>query len=852
MKYAKVDPSEERDFRLLFVQSLLSGFGASFFFVVANTYFIKKTSVPSLPPAYILSGVFGYILITMYKRWQRNSGVVHSYTVGFAIYGLSAIALYIGRLVFNDTSAVSVYIAYIGFIVVLPYSSMQAIGFSTICLRVFNIAQSKRLLALVGTGEVLASIIAYLTIPFLTKWLGGSAPLLLISGIANMAAIIPLRKTYKNNKEKLDSIRFSTVQKKMDFAFFKNDQFYLLMAIVTVFSVMAVYFADYTYLLSVRYIAAESGMEIAAVVAIVFSVIKTGELVVSLLSGNIIRSYGMKVSLLMLPAFLVLCSLIGFTTGVIFINIPFFLVFFLLLIKWNERVVRKGVTVPAMKVVYQVTDAEHRAQLQTSIDGTISQYATIIAGAFLWILSLSFSSNNILFFLRIIAFVYLVAFAGWTWYTLKLYNVYREKIMEYLHRFRTGKPHADVPDFDTDIPANVDVSVATHSNVDGLVKEVMDLPLLLNADTLGEYISFYNPQAKIAFAGDATILRKIRNAYYNNENFFSRLLIIAYIELLDEETKLNFAKEYYGISELQLKIHIIAMLNKKEQHIKPEDIFFFTGLIEDVASEIMWAEATIHDILNDVNGKLIEALQHHILTLKTLLFELLKVLYDKQSIQVVQDILNRKDDSLENHLFAVELLDNVLETQMKKLLMPVIEDSSFNSKKERLQKTLLIYHLSCTERLKEILMANFMMVGPYIKEPALQEYYRLTGDKTMLSAFAASYVEMLNASATTILLNGDDRISAAKSSAVHDLHLDTVLQPDFIAYFMKWGLFTKEKRKAHVGVNDHMGKHTYQFNEDYIVKMTFGNTVLNVDKLALSLVLRTNKKVTDSSYATAI
>src|ERR1700733_10366302 len=168
MKYAKLNPSEEKDFKLLFIQSLLSGFGASFFFVVVNTYFIKKTSVPSLPPAYILSGIFGYVLITLYKRWQRKSGVVYSYTVGFMIYGLSALALYICRWMFNDTSSAAIYIAYIGFIVVLPFASMQALGFSTICLRVFNIAQSKRLLALIGTGEVIASVIAYLIIPLLT------------------------------------------------------------------------------------------------------------------------------------------------------------------------------------------------------------------------------------------------------------------------------------------------------------------------------------------------------------------------------------------------------------------------------------------------------------------------------------------------------------------------------------------------------------------------------------------------------------------------------------------------------------------------------------------------------------
>src|SRR5581483_5637218 len=100
---------------------------------------------------------------------------------------------------------------------------------------------------------------------------------------------------------------------------------------------------------------------------------------------------------------------------------------------------------------------------------------------------------------------------------------------------------------------------------------------------------FYNPQVKKT-VGDTSILRKVRTAYYNNENFFSRLLIIWYIELQNEETRMDFVKEYYGISELQLKVQIIAMLNRKNHKLKPEDTFFFTGLIEDVATEIMWSE----------------------------------------------------------------------------------------------------------------------------------------------------------------------------------------------------------------------------------------------------------------------
>ena len=280
----------------------------------------------------------------------------------------------------------------------------------------------------------------------------------------------------------------------MDIKFFREDRFYMLIAVVTIFSVMAVYFADYTYLLSVRYVASESGIEIAVVVAVIFSIIKTGELLVSLLSGSIIRSYGMKTSLLMLPVILVCSTFIGFSTSLLFINIPFFIVIFLLVNKWNERVVRKGVTVPSMKVVYQVTDPEHRAQLQTSIDGTISQYATILAGIFLWILSISFSSHNLLFFLRIVAFVYLIAFALWSWFTLKLYDVYKIKIVEYLHKFRGGAAQTEAEVIDQELGETEQHEAQPANNK--LVKEAIEKPLVLDLDAVAGYISFYNPTVK--------------------------------------------------------------------------------------------------------------------------------------------------------------------------------------------------------------------------------------------------------------------------------------------------------------------------------------------------------------------
>ena len=192
-----------------------------------------------------------------------------------------------------------------------------------------------------------------------------------------------------------------------------------------------------------------------------------------------------------------------------------------------------------------------------------------------------------------------------------------------------------------------------------------------------------------------------------------------YMEHQQGDAQVSFVKEYYGISELQLRVQMLAMLNRGKHHLHHDDVFFFTGLCQDVAAELMSAESAVNDIQGEVDKSLTDALKDHILTLKDLLFELLKVLYDKDSIQAVQDVISSKDKSLENSLFAIELLDNLLETEMKKLLLPVIEESSYNSKKESLQRTLLVYQLPCAARLKELLMNSFTTLSPYIKQLAL-------------------------------------------------------------------------------------------------------------------------------------
>jgi hypothetical protein len=163
-------------------------------------------------------------------------------------------------------------------------------------------SQSKRLLALVGTGEIMASIIGYLTAPLISKLTGSPNYLLLLAAACILPALIPIYWLALTNHEKLSHIMASkTALKKLNLSFFRNERFYLLIAIVSVFSVSAIYFVDYSYLITVRFMSVYSGIEIATILGFFFSIVKVGELVFSFLSGHFLSTKGVKFSILLLP-----------------------------------------------------------------------------------------------------------------------------------------------------------------------------------------------------------------------------------------------------------------------------------------------------------------------------------------------------------------------------------------------------------------------------------------------------------------------------------------------------------------------------------------------------------------------
>ena len=820
-------PEEQKSFRSLFLLSLITGIGLSYYFVAVNTFLIQKASVSNLPYAYIISGLGGVLLIKIYQSRQRKRGVINSYRESLIAFFLVSIGVFTAFTKLGGQDAYAVYLAYLGFLFNMPFTIIFALSFSGICARLYNLAQSKRLLALVGTGEILASIIGYLTAPLISQVTGSPNYLLLLSAVCILPALIPIYRLAADHAEKLShTVIAKTALKKLNLSFFANERFYLLIGVVSIFSVSAIYFVDYSYLITVRFLSTYSGIEIATILGFFFSIVKIGELIFSFLSGHILSTKGVKFSILLLPVLLTACFVFAIVGGLVFKTEPIFILSFIFLAKFGERVIRKAISTPAIKVLYQVTGPD-RLRIEATIEGVLNQVATVISGILLLVFSGLLAGFEPLNFLGIVSAICFLLFLAWSILSLKLYENYKRKIWLYLTDIRSGNSSSqEIEAENNSILNNEDRSEINQTLFEPLSMALKAIDKSKKSRDISQLVS-YSPSALSHIESDdeELIKRKIIASYYTNDNFFYRLSVINYFKSEEQKISLKLLKELGEISDLQLRYELFAAYNEYGIRPEPADLFYFENLCEYYSDELIYAMSAQHDLQDLEDMRLQSELKAYTDSLIKILFELLKLMYDPAAIKVIYDIITAEDSQdIENRLFALELLDNTLDEHLKQRLIPIFEPAPFDQKIQRLQQFVPVYSVSKEKKLKELLMKDFTLFNPGAKEVCLIVYYELTKDDTVLNAFLASKIKNLHAKASQ-LINGDDQ--STQELMVRDLvniyHLSSLQG----AYLYNQAIHSHGLKKTK-NLN-------VQISGTYLVNMgrNYGDLVLDVYALAL-------------------
>lgn len=428
VKSLGIKSEDTSKFKLLFFHSFFVGLFIAFYFVQANSVFIKNYGSETLPIAYMIAGLAGYLISSIYSYFQKK--IKSKYLFGSALAFMFVITL-LGRIAlgFFDEK----YLSFFVFIWAWPFISLAGIEAGGLALKLLNLTQVKRMFGLINMGGVSASILGYLIIPFISRNIGSSYNMLIIAGASLLAAMVLLYYIYQKFPEKKNTKLSSKTKDKTSIRHLVKEKYFKLIFISATLSMTVIYVADFGFLSGIKVMEntlfTEEGA-VAGFLAFVFAGLKVGELLISYFSGRLLSKYGVKLGLTIMPISLsliiLIALLVGFTAGAV--TIAFLAL--MTLSKSMERILRRGLDEPAFNILYQPLPSSKQLAVQSKV-GIVMQFAIGIAGALLFLLNWALKAGGgfkleyfPLFFLPILV---LWVFAAW-----KLYLAYKRKLRDVL------------------------------------------------------------------------------------------------------------------------------------------------------------------------------------------------------------------------------------------------------------------------------------------------------------------------------------------------------------------------------------------------------------------------------------
>ncbi len=435
---------KKEEFEKIFYLQLFSfflGFFVAFYFVPANAEFVKYYGSAQLPFAYIISGIVGTIVLLGYSWLQKRTSSKNLFTsaliITLTIALLSRLLTLLLRLDYfasapELTLKLKQWISFFVFIWAWPFIALTATVTGGLALRLFNLLEVKRFYGIINLGGVAAAIISYFSIPLFINRLSHQYDLIIIGSLGILAAIILLHFIYIKFPEKAKTQK---VQKKVLSNFLKNftsKSFILWIFIGAAFSIIAIYIADYGFLITIKNSSHifPDNQAVARYMSLVFGALKIGEFLISVFSGRLLSKWGVRFGLLMLPITITFFETAGllaaYTIGIssiVFLGI-------MTANKMFERIIRRGVDDPSFNVLYQTLPDDFKLFIQTRV-GLIQQFSISLAGVLLAVLHyLLFRGGR--FNLELYPLATLPFLIVWIIVALKLYGSYKNRIREIL------------------------------------------------------------------------------------------------------------------------------------------------------------------------------------------------------------------------------------------------------------------------------------------------------------------------------------------------------------------------------------------------------------------------------------
>jgi hypothetical protein len=752
---------DKREFDKLFLLILHSFFSAIFvsiFFSVANAEFVASFGSKFLPIGYLLSGVVGYISIRGYQRLLRTGG--YRAFLGGLLFLLGCTILFRLILFFTDTES-GKWMSFVIFLFAMPFLSISGLEQSGLLLKVYNIRDGKKYAGIINSGATVASIVGYLSIPLLIPFLGSRFDLLYVAIIGMTIAIyflVRINKTLNLEEQKPLSIAETQSPSDISLRNLMRQKYIRYITISGGISMVAFYFVDYSFLLNAK-ASANSASELVAIIGAFFSFIKSAEFILSLMSGKIFRVFGLKVGIIILPAVCVSLTAMAilvhfFANAATFVAIIFALKFF-------ERIVSKSIEEPTFKNLYQLLNTKDRLAIQAKIDGGTRQLF-IIAGS---LILLTYSSFMPAKMIQIgLLYISLPVFLIWLFSSRQLLASFKEKLRDLLRSgvtsnqilknplqrllsslqdhhndkkqakitLTTGEEIGYTDKYHTFVPAPALKDLVSDTG-HARLKIQIDRPLVIlpalflhdlalreqsgALDKL-QLLDLVKNDISLTGADVKIFCKKIESAKTNSEK---KLILDVLVNSGDPYVN-EFLIHQLDYPDYDLKQMAFDALEKREFKYAAVQEFYFRTSIETILSQITYFISAIEAIpLEPEFTDLKEALTEEENNLKNRLLSVLTWKYDRSSIMVIREnIFPSKKTEYVNNILALELIDNLIDREIKDQVMPVFESGAYAARLSTMNKWYHFPFLDTDQCLESILHHDYTHMSTWTKACALK------------------------------------------------------------------------------------------------------------------------------------
>lgn len=371
-------------FDLLSIQ-LFMGIANSFINIVSFTFFIHHFSVSSISYAYLVIACVLLLLNLGYEKLEKKLSPLHLLRAVIVISAIVLLFLWTGLLMWDKNTMIFLLLVW-GTL----FYMLTGYAYWGIASLLFNIRESKRVFAIVGSGDIPAKLIGYVSAPLLIPIMG-LENLLLLSVISLGVGFVLLtrlihKKRWEGIGRKLHSVNHHShphAHKPSGalFSFFFKHKLIFTISVLSLLSYNVFNLIDYTFVTQIKARVQDLSI-LATYIAIFFAAGRLVTLIFKLIfSSRVIERMGIIYCLLITPiALAIFCVLFE----LFFDGGNYTLYIFGLMAMFTE-VLRSAMQEPVFFILFQPLNEHQRLKGHIIAKGYMLAPSLFIVGASLLI-----------------------------------------------------------------------------------------------------------------------------------------------------------------------------------------------------------------------------------------------------------------------------------------------------------------------------------------------------------------------------------------------------------------------------------------------------------------------------------